>query len=154
VSADGYYAQVTSTVDLSSVCNQVVNIFCNDTLACSSSVLKVTDCRSGETGNVTLTLSEPIKAVTAADVITAYFMDGTTADLDVVSVDLTTNEWVVNYSAGFGPTDDPTGAGATALAADMVCDRGGIYKVCVPPATDATCPECEAELLTQCEEPA
>lgn len=152
-STDDRFVSVTFNNAPNLPCNDVTNIFCVDTLVCSSLVLSATDCRSDQTGNVSLILSEPIKAVTAADVITAYFCDGTTADLDVVSANLVTNEWVVNYAAGFGPTDDPTGAGATVLAADLICDRGGIYRVCVPPATDATCPVCDIDVTTQCVPP-
>lgn len=158
VSTDGYYATVTFAEEWTVQCNQVTQVFCTDTLACTSSVISASDCRTGQTGDGVLTLAQPIKAVTAADVITAYFGDGTSFDLDVVSVDLTKNEWVVNYAAGAGPTDNPTGAGGppptnSPLFADFICDRGGIYKVCVPTATDASCPSCDADPIEQCVNP-
>ena len=149
VSDDGLYALVTFEEEWNIDCNQVVSVDCGDSLVCSSAVMSASDCRSGQTGNVKLILSQPIKAVTAADVITACFGDGTTFDLDVVSVDLTNNEWIVNYATGAGPTDNPTGAGGppatnSPLAADLICDRGGIISVCVPTATDGSCPACAA----------
>lgn len=147
ISADGRTAEISFTTDLSAgVCTQIVGIYCDSSLGCSALVDNVSDCRAGETGNIKLILSNAIKAITAADVITAYFGDCTTANLDVVSVDLERLEWTVNYAAGFGPSEDTDGNGGSVLMADFLCDRGGIIKVCVPPSTDATCPACEASL--------
>lgn len=114
-------------------CNAITQIFCVDTLACSTTVLSASTCAAD---SVTLVVSEPLKAVTAADVITAYFCDGTTEDIEVVSVDLALNEWVVT-------NDDDT------LEA-VICERGGIYALCVPTATDAACPSCDESIVTQC----
>lgn len=132
-------------------CNGLTAVFCDNTLGCSSLVLSTCDCRAGETGNFKTILANPIKAVTAADIVYAYMGDGTTQHLAVVSADMTTNEWVFEYAAGYGPTDDPTGAGTTGLETDIVCDRNGIVSVCVPPSTDATCPECgNGPTITPC----
>jgi len=140
-----------STSTVISNCNGFTFVFCDDTLGCSSSVLQVSDCRTGETGNFKVILANPIKAVTAGDIIYGYMGDGTTQHFDVVSVDMQTNEWVLEYSAGYGPTDDPTGAGTTGLNTDLNCDRNGIVSVCVPPSTDATCPACgTSPVVTAC----
>lgn len=132
-------------------CNGFTAVFCDNTLGCSSYVISTCDCRSGETGNFKAILSNPIKAVTAGQVVTAYMGDGTTQDLAVVSADMVTNTWVFEYAAGFGPTDDPDGEGDTVLEDDIVCDRNGIIRVCVPPSTDATCPACgTGPVITPC----
>lgn len=132
------------------VCDQFTTIFCDDLLGCFAIVDYASDCRSGQTGVIELTLRNPIKAVDAGDTITVTFGDGTSLSMDVVSVDMLANLWVVEYSAGAGPTDDPTGAGATVLEADLLCDRNGVVSVCVPTATDATCPGCDDPVVTQC----
>lgn len=147
VSADGHYATVTFEEDFNINCNQVTQIACVDNLLCSSSVMSASDCRSGETDFVKLVLSSPIKAVTPGDIITGFFGDGTEQNLSVVAADLSTNVWTVQYAAGFFPTD---GGGNPPLSADMICDRGGIAKVCVPPATNAACPACDTVSTTQC----
>lgn len=132
-------------------CDGFTAVFCDNTLGCSSDVLSTCDCRAGEVGNFKVVLANPIKAITAADVIIGYMGDGTEQEFAVVSVDMQKNEWVLEYAAGFGPSDDPTGAGMTALEADLVCDRNGIFRVCVPPSTDATCPECgTGPIVTPC----
>jgi len=151
LSADGYDAELdfADGVVLPE-CDRFTTVFCNNTLACSSNVLAASDCRSGATGHVELTLSNPIRAITAGDDILAYMGDGSTQTLQVVSVDMTQNLWVMEYAPGSGPTDDPTGAGATNLEDDMMCDRHGVLSVCVPPTTDASCPACGGPTVTQC----
>lgn len=146
ISGDGFSAEISfaAGVDITE-CSRITQVFCDNTLGCSSDVLAVNDCRSGVTGQFEVTLLNPIKAVTAADEITACMGDGSTQTLEVVSVDMLNNLWVVKYAAGSGPTDDPTGAGTDAQVNDGVnCDRNGIVRVCVPTATDATCPACAA----------
>lgn len=131
-------------------CNGFTAVFCDDTLGCSSQVLSACDCRASQTGEIKAILANPIKAVTAGQIVTGYMGDGTRQDFLVVSVDMQTNTWVLEYAPGFGPTDDPTGAGATVLEDDLVCDRNGIISLCVPPATDPTCPACSGPVITPC----
>lgn len=123
-------------------CNTFTAVFCDNTLGCSSDVLSTCDCRAGETGNFKVILANPIKALTAGQTVIGFMGDGTQQDFDVVSADVQTNQWVLEYSAGFGPTDNPTGGAGDSDEADLVCDRNGIFRLCVPPATDATCPAC------------
>ena len=150
ISDDGKTAEASFTDGLDAgVCTHIIGVFCTDNRGCSALVQAACDCRSNQTGVVHLTLSNAIKA-DAADEIVAYFGDCTIALLTVVSVDAENLEWTVQYFTGYGPTDDPTGAGATELSADMICDRGGIKKVCVPPGTDDTCPGCDVT-ITPCE---
>jgi hypothetical protein len=151
ISSDGKLLQIQfSASTVISNCNGFTAVFCDNTLGCSSLVLNTCDCRAGETGSFKVILANPIKAVTAADVVTGFMGDGTQQNFSVVSVDMQTNTWVLEYAAGFGPSDDPTGAGLTGLEDDLVCDRNGIYKLCVPPATDATCPACSVDFITPC----
>lgn len=140
-----------SATTVISNCLGFTYVFCDDTLGCSSLVLSTCDCRSGEVGNFKAILANPIKAITAGQIVTGAMGDGTSQNFAVVSVDMETNTWVLEYAAGFGPTDDPTGAGTTALEDDLVCDRNGIVSLCVPPSTDATCPACgTAPVVTPC----
>lgn len=152
ITADGLTLSIQFTAGtVISSCNGLTAVFCDNTLGCSSLVLTASDCRSTELGDFTLILSNPIKAVTAGQVIYANMGDGTLQHLLVVSADMVTNTWVVEYAAGYGPTDDPTGAGTTNLNAGVVCDRNGVVSVCVPPGTDATCPACgTGPVVTAC----
>lgn len=133
------------------VCTHIVSVCCASIAGCSARVISASDCRSSVLGLVNLTLSNAIKADAINDVITAYFGDCSVQNLTVVAIDPETLTWTVQYAAGFGPTDDPTGEGedATVLNADMICDRGGISRVCVPTATDASCPAC-GTTITAC----
>lgn len=130
VTVDGYTMEVTMSV-APGACTMFTSIYCDSTLGCYSDVLKACEC--GTAGNVSLFLKNPIKADTVADHITAYFCDGTSADLTVVSVDMTQNIWVVS----------DTGT--------SLCTHGGVISVCVPPGTDPTCPACGTYVVTQCE---
>lgn len=153
ISSDGLAAEISFTAGLpDGACAHIVSIFCANTMGCSATVSLASDCGSNQTGTVELILNNSIRAVTAGDVITAFFGDCTSCDLEIVSVDGENLTWVVQYAAGCGPTWDPTGVGYTVLSADMICDRGGIKKVCVPPATDATCPACD-QTATACVNP-
>jgi hypothetical protein len=150
ISADGLTAEISFTEALpGGACAHIVSVFCVNTLGCSATVASASDCRSNQTGVVKLILSNAIRATDAGDIITAFFGDCTTCDLEVVSIDASQLEWTVQYAPGCGPTDDPDGAGYTVLSADMLCDRGGIKKVCVPPTTDANCPACD-QTTTPC----
>lgn len=132
-------------------CNGFTAVFCDNTLGCSSQVLSMCDCRAGETGDFKVILSNPIKASTAGQVVIGYMGDGTVQSFTVVSSDMQTNTWLLEYAAGYGPTDDPTGAGTTNLETDAVCDRNGMVRLCVPPSTDATCPACDSgPVITPC----
>lgn len=151
LSTDGLTVAFTlpagTTVDL---CTQFTTVFCDNTLGCYSEVLSMSCCRTGQTGVVDVILKRPIKAVTAGDIVYAYMGDGTTQHLQVVSVDMLTNTWGLEYAAGYGPTDDSAGEGQTNLEDDMCCDRNGICAICVPPTTDATCPSCTDPVVEYC----
>lgn len=132
-------------------CDGFTAVFCDNTLGCSSQVLSTCDCRAGETGDFKVILENPIKAVTAGNVVYGYMGDQTIQHFEVVSVDMQTSEWTLVYSAGYGPTDDATGVGTTNLQTGIVCDRNGITRICVPTATDATCGACDlGPVITAC----
>lgn len=132
VSSDAKSLSVTISGDVPQNC-AFTSIFCDNTLGCSARVLSY-NVVCTDTTRLTLILSYPIKADTAADTVTLYYGDGTTQSATVVSVDMSTNTWVVDI-------------GATAF-----CDQvGGVVAICVPPATDATCPACGTGVVeTQC----
>lgn len=151
ISTDTFTASIELPVGFTeATAREVQNVYCDSTLGCSADVICASSCRSGETNQVVTTLSNAIKAIDVDDIVYACMGDGTVQHLTVISVDMSTLQWVFGYATGYGPTDDPTGAGDTAINADMVCDRSGIVRVCVPTATDATCPSCAAPSATPC----
>lgn len=152
ITSDGLTLEIQfSATTVITDCNGFTAVFCDNTLGCSSTVLTACDCRAGETGDVKLVLANNIKAVTTGQLIVGFMGDGTQVEfLLTADADLVNNTYLVEYGPGYGPTDDPTGAGMTALEADLVCDRNGVVRVCVPPETDATCPECGGAVLTAC----
>lgn len=136
-SADGTAVEVTfpEGTDLG-VCDHFTTIFCDDTLGCFATVQAYSqNCDSAE--QINLTLSNPIKAVDAGDDVILTLGDGSTITVDVVSVDMSQNLWVVD-------------AGTAATTCAAINQSGGIISVCVPPSTDATCPDCGGPSYTQC----
>lgn len=136
-SADGKVVEFTLTAgtDIGD-CDHFTTIFCDNTLGCSAQVVSYSSPVSGDATRIELILQHPIKADTAADTVTLYYGDGTTASATVVGTpDMLTNTWVVDI-------------GGSAFTDDV----GGIAYVCVPTATDATCPACgTGPTITQCE---
>lgn len=131
---DGSAVEVTfpEGTDLG-ICDHFTSIFCDNTLACSSQVQSY-EVNCTDSTRLDLVLEVPIKADTAADVVTLTYGDGTTQSATVVSVDMSTLTWVVDI-------------GGTAF-----CDNvGGVVFICVPTATDASCPACGGPSYTQCE---
>lgn len=126
LSSDGFSAQIGFTSTVPS-CTHFTSIYCNNTLGCSSSVLSVCDCVSGETGltSVILTLQNAIKAV-ASSAVTLYLADGTSGRATVTVANATTKA----YTVTFNNTDFPC------------VNNNAIVTVCVPPTTDASCPAC------------
>lgn len=132
ISSDGLTAELTFTQELAEgLCSNIVSILCVSALQCSSTVQSVSDCRSGATNTIAVVLTNPIKADAANDLVTAYTGDCTTITLEVVSVDMSTLTWTLRYDNG-----SPT-------AEDFNCSTCGISRICVPTATDNTCPACE-----------
>lgn len=131
ITADGLNVEVSFTEDLTN-CDHFTTIFCDNTLGCYADIVAYQPLVSDNT-RVTLTLSNPIKADTAADVVTIYYGNGSSANWTVVSVDMLTNTWVVDV-------------GGSAFEDNV----GGLVSICVPPATDATCPDCGGPVLEDC----
>ena len=132
VSSDQTSLEVTFTGTVPKTAG-FTTIFCDNTLGCSASVEQYLVVCTDAT-RLSLILSNPIKADTAADVVTVYYGNGTSVSATVVSVDMVTNTWVVDI-------------GGTAF-----CDQvDGVVSICVPTATDSTCPACgTGVVVTQC----
>lgn len=132
VSADATALEVTIAGSVPPNC-AFTSIFCDNTLGCSAKVLRY-EINCTDNTRLDLLLSNPIKGDTAADSLTIYYGDGSSATVTVVSANAATNEWVVDV-------------GGTAF-----CDQvGGVVAICVPPTTDATCPACGVgPVITQC----
>jgi hypothetical protein len=134
VSDDGLTVEVTLNAD-PGICDHFTTIFCDNTLGCYADVVK--SCVEGTT-SLRLTLSNPIKADTNNDVVTVTYADGSTEDVDVAGTpNLQTLEWVLD---GFNGSFTPG-----------TCAVPEVVAICVPAATDATCPGCDGVTYDQCE---
>jgi hypothetical protein len=100
------------------------------------SALVQSQCTQGTT-SIKVVLANAIKADTNNDVVTVTYSDGTTEDVDVSGTpNLSTLEWILDgFTTAFTPG---------------TCGVPTIVSVCVPPATDATCPACGGPSYTQC----
>lgn len=141
VSSDGHVAEVSFSSALpNGISTAIVNVYCGEVAQCSALVVSASDCRSGVSNSFAAQLSNPIVAVDANDVVTGYFADAGAVALQVVSYDPVSLTWVFRRNGG-----SPT-------AEDILCQLGGLRSVCVPPATDASCPACgEGVTETPCE---
>lgn len=112
-------------------CNdQFRSLFCDDTLGCFSQIGSYS-VNAADPTRYDLLLENPITADTAAQVVTLFFGNGSSASATVVSADMSQNLWVVDV-------------GAT----DISDTIGGVIAICVPTATDANCPACGGALTT------
>lgn len=133
--ADGSAVEVTfpAGTDLG-ICNHFTSIFCDNTLGCFATVQS--QCVQGTT-SLKVILSNPIKADTNNDEVVVTYVDGTTEQVEVNGTpNLSTLEWILD---GFNTAFTPGTCGVPA-----------IVSICVPPATDATCPACGGPTYTQC----
>lgn len=133
INAAGTVVEVTITdgTDFLDVCDHFTSIFCDDTMGCFADVLQYAP-TCEQTDYWTVILSNPVKADVGED-ITVYYGDGTSVTGTIISIDYTTNTYVLDTGAA-------------------VCDQvGGVVAVCVPTATESTCPGCGGPTVTQCE---
>lgn len=132
VSADGLRVRVDFGEEVCVEPGRYIGIVCNDTDFCTADVMKTLTC--GMLGNtVDLILSRPIRAG-AGDTITLITGDGDTVDVPVTAVDINTLTYTVTYTYA------------------AYCSGMGIASVCVPTATEATCPGCDVSQLEDCED--
>lgn len=132
LSEDGKSVQVTFPDGTEVLCDQFTSIFCDDTMGCFADVIYYAPV-AGDATRLTLTLSNPVKGADTES-LTVTYGDGTTATVTIVSQDTANNTIVIDV-------------GGTAFS-DTVC---GVVSLCVPTATDATCPGCAGVSYTQCE---
>jgi hypothetical protein len=119
------------------VCDRWVSVYTGETLGCSARVEHFSVDLADNT-RLDLVLDRPIKADTNADTVTLTYGDGTQASATVVGTpNMLTNAWKVDI-------------GGTAFSNTVA----GVVEICVPTATDATCPSCATALttVTQCTE--
>ena len=136
VSADGKSANITFTVDVSPTPGLFVSVLCGSLVyACSSGA---TSFSAGSVANtVTITLKKAIRCQTADQDVKIYFGDGTSALVDVDSVNLPKLEWSFIGITGSALE----GVDLNAYA----CEHGGVVKVCC--AAEAECPACDGEVI-------
>jgi hypothetical protein len=133
--ADGLSVEVTfpNGTDLG-ICDHFTSIFCDNTMGCSA--LVQAQCVAGTT-SITVTLGNAIKAVDNNDDVVVTYADGTTETVQLVgAANLSTLQWTLD---GF---DDAFTPGTCAVPT--------IVSVCVPTATDSSCPGCGGPSATQC----
>lgn len=142
ITSDGLTLRISFTTDLpNGSCAAITNVACSLPVVCSAYVQNSNDCRSAVTNAVDLILSNMISAGVGDDVV-VYFGDCTTAEMTITAINGSCLTYTMEYATGYGPTDDPTGSGTTPTY-DVVCNRGGISRVCVPTATNAACGACD-----------
>lgn len=149
ISADGYTVKATFASGLAGgTCANIVSVFCTNVSVCSTGVASTSDCRSGQTGVVEVITNAPLN-FSGSQVVNVYMADCTRQNMTATLIDAATLTYSLQYAAGYGPTDNPTGAGGppatnSPLTAGLICDRGGIQRICVPTAVTAGCPACPA----------
>lgn len=115
------------------VCDHFISVFCENTLLCSASVQS--QCVTSAT-NMTVVLSNNLKAYTSGDTVTITFTDGTTADVTLAA---DANQSTLTYVLANVGSNLQFG-----------CNDVGIVSICVPPGTDPSCPDCGGPTYTQC----
>jgi len=133
---DGSAVEVTfpNGTDLG-VCDHFTSIFCDNTMGCSATVQS--QCTQGTT-SLKVVLSNAIKAIDNNDDVVITYRDGTTETVQLSgNANLSTLEWILD---GFDNAFTPG-----------TCAVPTIVSVCVPPTTDASCPECGGPTFEQCE---
>lgn len=133
ISSDGKTIEVD--IDLcDGVCENIIGLCCSTPqVPCSARVISASDCA----GVLTVVLSNAIRA-SVGERVTAYSGDCLTSTLEIVSIDPCTLTYTLQFPNLM--------LAAQPNEVDVLCQVGGIYKICVPPETDATCPACEASL--------
>jgi hypothetical protein len=125
VSVDGFTVAVTFPAGTElGICDRFTELFCVNDLVCETDVVEY-GTNAADNTRIDLVLSSPLRAFTAANVITLRYGNGTTQSATIVTANMTTNLWVVDIGAGVFP--------------DNV---GGVVGICVPTATIAACPGC------------
>lgn len=133
-SADSTAFEMTFDVAPPTCLENLVGVFCVNNLACTADVLQYA-INSADATRVDLILSNPIIAVTATNAVTLYYGNGTTQAATVISVNMSTNKWVVDIGGS-----------------NFADNVGGIKSICVPTATNAACPACPSgPTYVQCE---
>jgi hypothetical protein len=137
ISADGLTLEVTfAGATVSNIPGWYVSVLCEVNGGCSSEVAKVTNCDS-TADQVTLTLFNPLIALTVGDLVTATFCDGYTFDIGYVSANTASLQYVF------------TAPGASVIET-LICEHGTICSLCVVPTVGNGCPAC-GPTYTACE---
>ena len=111
----------------------LVELRCAGVDYCSSPVAKTELCNILN-DEVTLTLCRLIRA-DAAETVTLNMGDGSQIDVVISSINLGALEYTVG------------------LTYQQFCDGKGVCSVCVPTATEATCPDCDPSAFVDCVAP-
>jgi len=132
ISSDGTKVRISFAEAPCSEAGYFVGVRCLDVSYCTAEVAESKLC-GVLGGSVELLLKRLIKAETG-DVVTLFFNNGDTLDVTISA----SNAGLLSYTVG--------------LTYAQFCEGGGVCSVCVPTATDATCPGCDGSGLVDCEE--
>jgi hypothetical protein len=127
--------QVQFAAAVEAVPGMFVGLRCLDVSFCSAKVLKTETCGIlAQTPTITLTLDRLLKVQTAVETptVTLIMCDGTQLSADVTAVNLGAIEYTVNVTWA------------------NYCAGQGVCSVCVPTATDGSCPACDADVFEEC----
>lgn len=132
VSSDGTKVRVSFSEVPCKEAGHYTTLRCLDTSYCTAKVLESKLCNI-LSNQVVLVLDRLLRAA-GADVVTLFLNNGDTLDVTIASVDTGNLQYTVGMTYA------------------QFCDGGGVCSVCVPAATDATCPGCDGSGLVDCEE--
>lgn len=135
ISSDGLRYRVSFAEDVVARQGMFVGVQCGPIGSCSAKVLKTTTCGiTAGTPVVTVTLDKLLKNVVATDTITLIMCDGE----QLASVVALVDGAALEYNVG--------------ITWANYCLHEGICSVCVPTATEATCPGCDVTEFELCVE--
>ncbi len=132
VSSDGTKVRVSFTEAPCFEAGHYTTLRCLDVSYCTARVMQSLLCNVLE-DTVPLVLDRLLRA-TVADTVTLFFNDGSTLDTTITVADTGSLQYTVD------------------LTYAQFCEGGGVCSICVPTATDATCPGCDGSGLIDCEE--
>lgn len=118
-------------------------VACEVITYCESEILGISDCRSEVNNAVRIKFVKNLVCSNIGDLVTLTFKSGYKANFSIVSANTGTQEYVVRYAAGFGPTDDPLGLVPATSTWDLCCDRGMPIHACCVPTVGNGCSGCD-----------
>lgn len=115
-----------------------LGVLCGPNTVCSTQALGFSANNLSAADTVDLVLEKPLVCTTAADLITAYFGDGTVQNIEVVSFNAANLTLAVTAAAG----------ATFVLSFGYICQHQGICRLCCVPTVGNECPACDIAFAT------